>query len=84
MIQMKTMKAKSLDLCDNDTVKWEHDGKRYCIHIQQDNDVLMCTLLLAGLYVDIQQLLVTALWQQLSLNSKLSVGWYLGVIIEVV
>lgn len=26
-----------LNLYDNDTVKWEHEGVRYCAHIQQDN-----------------------------------------------
>jgi len=25
-----------LNLYDNETVKWEHDGKRYCLHIQCD------------------------------------------------
>lgn len=20
-------------MCDDDTVKWEHEGKRYCLHV---------------------------------------------------
>lgn len=27
---------KKLNLYDNDTVKWNHDGKLYCLHIQRD------------------------------------------------
>ena len=29
----------NLYVCDNETVKWEHEGERYCLHIQQDTDV---------------------------------------------
>lgn len=30
-------KKISLNLYDNSTVKWEHNGKAYCLHIQQDD-----------------------------------------------
>lgn len=29
--------TKSLYLYDNETLKWEHGGKRYCLHIQHDD-----------------------------------------------
>lgn len=46
------MAKKSLTMYDNDTLKWTHDGKRYCLHIQTDDypesprnwDGHLCTL----------------------------------------
>ncbi len=32
------MSGKALRMYDNDTVKWEHEGKLYCLHVQQDED----------------------------------------------
>lgn len=29
-------KLPALNLYDDDTVKWEHEGKRYCLHIRRD------------------------------------------------
>jgi len=29
---------KTLNMYDNDTLKWEHDGKLYCLHIQTDEE----------------------------------------------
>lgn len=31
---------KTLYMGDNETAKWEHDGKTYCLHIRQDSDPL--------------------------------------------
>ena len=28
----------ALNMYDNDTVKWKHDGKMYCLHIQRDDN----------------------------------------------
>lgn len=36
MLALKKEKAFILNLYDDDTVKWEHDGKRYCLHSQRD------------------------------------------------
>ena len=33
------MNTRILNIHDNGTVKWEHEGERYCLHIQQDTDV---------------------------------------------
>ena len=32
------MNTRILNLYNNETVKWEHDGEWYCLHIQQDTD----------------------------------------------
>ena len=29
-------KKMTLNMYGNDTVKWEHDGKLYCLHVQMD------------------------------------------------
>ena len=31
---------KSLNVYDNGTVKWKHDGKLYCLHVQMDESPL--------------------------------------------
>ncbi len=31
---------KTLNMYDNDTLKWERDGKLYCLHVQNDSDPL--------------------------------------------
>lgn len=36
MLALKKAKPASLNLYDDDTVKWENEGKCYCLHIQQD------------------------------------------------
>ena len=36
MLTLKKTKPVSLNLYDDDTVKWENEGKSYCLHIQQD------------------------------------------------
>lgn len=36
-LALKQQKKPSLDLWDNKTVKWEHDGKRYCLHVRNDD-----------------------------------------------
>lgn len=33
---MTLRSEKILYLSDNDTIKWEHDGKLYCLHVQRD------------------------------------------------
>ena len=35
MVELKERKL-TLRMNDNDTLKWEHEGKRYCLHVQQD------------------------------------------------
>ena len=37
MLELKEKKAV-LNLYDNSTVKWEDEGKRYCLHIRQDSE----------------------------------------------
>ena len=37
MLELKEKKAV-LNLHDNSTVKWEDEGKRYCLHIRQDSE----------------------------------------------
>ena len=37
MLELKEKKAV-LNLYDNSTVKWEEEGKRYCLHIRQDSE----------------------------------------------
>ena len=34
MLALKKAKPASLNLYDDDTVKWENEGKCYCLHIQ--------------------------------------------------
>ena len=36
MIQVKENRV-SLNLWDNETVKWEYNGKQYCLHVQSDD-----------------------------------------------
>ena len=32
------MSRTALYISDNGTIKWEHGGKLYCLHIQRDSD----------------------------------------------
>lgn len=35
----KTVKPKTLDLRDDDLLFWEHDGKEYCLHVRQEDQI---------------------------------------------